>query len=166
MSAIAAVFSAEARDQLHATAAMLRAAAHRARGAPRTWHAGAIVLGCRSRAQSDSSSLAHSHSGHAVVFDGRLDNRDDLVAALGTPARASDAALVLAAYERWREDAPGSLLGDFAFALWDAAARRVFCARDVFGQRPLFYACAGQIVAIGSEPQQVLAHPAVPRGIN
>src|SRR5437764_297698 len=48
----------------------------------------------------------------------------------------------------------------------DAGDQRLFCARDVFGQRPLFYACAAQIVAIGSEPRQLLAHPVIPETIN
>lgn len=166
MSAIAAVVSADGREHLDATAAMLRAAAHRARGAARTWHTGPVVLGWRAAAGSDCLPFVRSPRGDAIVFDGRLDNRADLAATLGTSNDASDAGLVLAAYERWRDDAPVALLGDFAFAIWDASAGRLFCARDVFGQRPLFYGRAGQVIAIGSEPQQVLAHSAIPGVIN
>jgi asparagine synthase (glutamine-hydrolysing) len=166
MSAIAAVLGADARDHLDHVAAMLDAAAHRAPGMARTWHTGPVVLGARPRRQSDFPSLVHSHGGHAIAFDGRLDNRDDLIATLGSPAGVSDAAIVLAAYERWRDEAPARLLGDFAFAIWDADARRLFCARDAFGQRPLFYAHGGTTVAVASEPQQVLSHPDIPQTIN
>jgi len=166
MSAIAAVFSADGRDHLDAAAAMLDAAAHRGGGAPRTWSAGPVVLGCRPRQRSDLICGVQPNGGHAVVFDGRLDHRDELIAALSFPKDATDAALVVAAYERWRDHAPACLLGDFAFALWDANLQRLFCARDVFGQRPLFYGCSGDLVAIGSEPQQVLRHPAIPHAIN
>lgn len=166
MSAIAAVFGADARDHLDRALTMLHAAAHRAPGTPQLWHVGPVVLGSRTRRQSDPESLVRSDSGHAIAFDGRLDNRDDLVTALRIPNTSSDAAVVLAAYERWREDAPASLLGDFAFAIWDADVQRLFCARDVFGQRPLFYARGGNTVAVGSEPQQVLIHPDIPQTIN
>ncbi|PYR95021.1 MAG: hypothetical protein DMF84_03255 [Acidobacteria bacterium] len=165
MSAIAAVFAADARDHLERVPAMLDAAAHRAPGPPHTWHAGPVVIGSRPRRSSDPRSLVHSN-GHAIAFDGRLDNRDELIAALGSPPGASDATLVLAAYERWHEDAPATLLGDFAFAIWDADGQRLFCARDVFGQRPLFYAHGGNIVAVASEPQQILRHPDIPQTIN
>src|SRR6202035_3731698 len=71
-----------------------------------------------------------------VVLDGTLDNRADLARELGAPC--GDAApdggprLLAAAYERWGEDCPSHLLGDFAFVLWDRRERRLFAARDCF----------------------------------
>ena len=67
-----------------------------------------------------------------VVFDGRLDARADDT----TP----DSELVVRAYETWGEDAPAHLIGDFAFGIWDRAARRLYVARDRFGVRPLYFA--------------------------
>jgi asparagine synthase (glutamine-hydrolysing) len=166
MSAIAAVFAVAGRDHLDQVTMMLDRAAHRAPGTPQTWHAGPAVLGARRRRPSDPSSLVRSPGGLAIAFDGRLDNRDELFAALAIPTCASDAELVLAAYERWREKAPPLLLGDFAFAIWDPEHQLLLCARDVFGQRPLFYGRGGDTVVLASEPQQVLSHPDIPQGIN
>jgi asparagine synthase (glutamine-hydrolysing) len=166
MSAIAAVFAAAGHDHLDQVTRMLEGAEHRAPGKPETWHVGPAVLGVRQRRPSDSPSLVRSPGGFAIVFDGRLDNQDELIAALGTPTGASDAALVLAAYERWLEKAPPLLLGDFAFAIWDPVHQRLFCARDVFGQRPLFYGQGGHTVVLASEPQQVLSHADIPQAIN
>ena len=78
-----------------------------------------------------------------ISADIRLDNRDELAEALGIPAnelaKISDPALVLRAYEKWGEACAEQLLGDFAFALYDAGKRRLFCARDPFGVRPFYY---------------------------
>ena len=65
-----------------------------------------------------------SNDGQLVLgSDARLDNRSELIDALSMlPAEARqlpDSAFILAAYERWGEDAPQQLRGDYAFALWD-----------------------------------------------
>lgn len=104
--------------------------------------------------------------GATVVFDGRLDNRRDLADRLGLSAwRAmSDAAIVRHAYERWNADCAALLLGDFAFAVWDAHRRELFCARDPLGVRPFYYAMAhGRFVAASDLLQILAASPVRPR---
>jgi asparagine synthase (glutamine-hydrolysing) len=106
-----------------------------------------------------------------LVMDGRIDNRDDLRAALGAhaPARpaAGDAELALAAYRRWGEDFPARLVGDFAIVVWDAPRRRLFAARDVFGTRPFHYARLPDGTFLwASELGALLAHPGLPRRPN
>src|SRR5437588_8331438 len=58
----------------------------------------------------------------AITFDGRLDNREDLLFrlrdALGPDI--SDAALAFAAYTRWGTDGLAHLIGDWSLAIWDA----------------------------------------------
>src|SRR5581483_8424467 len=51
----------------------------------------------------------------------------------------SDAQLVLDAYDRWGTSCLDRIEGDFAFALWDGARRRLFGARGRFGIRPFHY---------------------------
>ncbi len=103
-----------------------------------------------------------------ALFDGRLDNRPDLIARLAPRggADASDAALLLAAYLEWGEACTDHLLGDFALAVWDAARRLLFCAVDPLGIKPLHYARVGSLVCFASDAVQVLAHPSVPDGYN
>jgi asparagine synthase (glutamine-hydrolysing) len=55
----------------------------------------------------------------------------------------TDDELILRAWRRWREDSLPDLIGDYSFALWDAEARHLWCARDLMGARPFFYAQAG-----------------------
>ena len=83
--------------------------------------------------------LADAASGLVISFDGRLDNRSDLIDALDIDPEAGDAALTLRAYRRWGDTAVEHLLGDFAFAIWDSAERRLVCGRDTAGVRTLFY---------------------------
>jgi asparagine synthase (glutamine-hydrolysing) len=73
------------------------------------------------------------------------------------PGVPSDAQLILAAYEKWGEECASQLVGDFAFALWDAARGRLFCARDPAGIRTLHYARAGSVLIVASGVDAVLA---------
>jgi asparagine synthase (glutamine-hydrolysing) len=75
---------------------------------------------------------------------------------------ASDAELILRAYEVWGVDAAPRLLGDFAFAIWDPRRKQVVCARDTSGQRSLFYRVDHRIFAAASEIHQLLQDPTVP----
>lgn len=118
----------------------------------------------------ESQPLHDPDRGLALVFDGRLDNRADLLAALGINAEQdaslSDATLVLQAYRQWGETCFERLLGPFALALYDGERRRVVLARDALGDRTLFYHLTPRLLVVASEPYAVLAHPDVPPGLN
>ena len=103
--------------------------------------------------------------GSPLIFDGRLDNRDDLVAQLSerTAASASsDAALILDAFRRWGAECLSRLNGEFALAIFDSRGRQLILARDPVGCRPLYYWTNGKTFVFGSEIKTVLAHPEVP----
>lgn len=111
-----------------------------------SWHCGSVgLVHAHFRTTPEESGErqpVHRQGRLWISADLRLDNRDELCAQLGgaVDARtATDAEIVLAAYERWGEDCPRHLVGDFAFALWDAPRRRLFLARDPLGVRPLYY---------------------------
>ena len=111
--------------------------------------------------------LAESTGRFYLVFDGRLDNRQELLNSLDCHhPQISDAALLLLAYERWAEDCFTRLVGPFAAALFDATRRRVVCARDALGDRTLFYFLNAHVLVVASEEQAVLTHPAVARRID
>lgn len=108
-----------------------------------------------------------SHDGRVVlVSDARLDNRAELIDGLPMlPAEARqlpDSALILTAYERWGEEAPTHLLGDYAFALWDDRQQHLFLARSPLGNRPLYYYQDRARFAFATMPAGLFALPWVP----
>jgi asparagine synthase (glutamine-hydrolysing) len=106
-----------------------------------------------------------------IVADARIDARADLAAALQPHTterldQASDVELILRAYLAWGEQCVTRLLGDFTFAIWDAARRRLFCARDHLGVKPLFYAEVGRCVVVSNTLDCVRKHPLVSRALD
>jgi asparagine synthase (glutamine-hydrolysing) len=139
-----------------------------------SWADGHAAIGYLSlvttpEARAERQPFVDRLTGHVVVMDGRLDNRDDLLGMLdGAVAAAdSDVDFVAAAYRRWDVDAFSRLLGDFALAIWNPAARTLTCARDVMGVRPLCYAWSddGDLL-VASEVRALLATGLVPSDIN
>jgi asparagine synthase (glutamine-hydrolysing) len=90
-----------------------------------------------------------------LLFNGEVYNylelRDEL-AALGHRFPSSgDAAVILAAYAQWGPDALARMNGMWGLAIWDAAERRLFLARDRFGVKPLYYQWDGRRLRFASE---------------
>ena len=109
-------------------------------------------------------------AGLVVAADSRLDNREELCGALGIPraerAGLADGDLILRAWRRWDRECPDHLLGDFAFAIWDAKQRVLVCARDHVGTRPLYYAVTPRRFVFTSAVEAVLAVPFVGDGLD
>jgi asparagine synthase (glutamine-hydrolysing) len=78
----------------------------------------------------------------AITFNGEIYGYQDLRTQLSDyPFRTrSDTEVILALYQRDGQQALEVLPGMFAFAIWDEARRELFCARDRFGEKPLYYA--------------------------
>jgi asparagine synthase (glutamine-hydrolysing) len=64
---------------------------------------------------------------------------------------ASDTEVVLEAFLEWGEDAVSHLRGEFAFAIADRAARRVYLARDPLGVKPLYWSRRDGCLHVASE---------------
>ncbi|WP_417343792.1 asparagine synthase (glutamine-hydrolyzing) [Gemmiger formicilis] len=105
-----------------------------------------------------------------VVFNGEIYNYKALHAELTarghTFATDSDTEVLLHGYEAWGGDLPKHLRGMFAFALWDRTAETLFCARDLFGIKPLYYYKKGDVLLFASEIKAFLAHPAFEKRLN
>ncbi len=129
---------------------------------------GPIALAALAQARAASANpIATRDQSAWIAWDGRLDNDGELRELLEPRARnAPHSELVLLAYERWGEACVERLLGDFAFVLWDARARQLFCARDVVGVRPFFYAIVGDTFFAGSEVRQLLVDESIPRDLD
>ena len=134
------------------------------------WANGAVGLGCWYGQATTEAGAEHCaglalQGGIAVAADARLDERDALCAALGVPPAErrilADGDLIRLAWQRWGRECPNHLLGDYAFAVWDANAHTLFCARDHAGVRPLYYCLAPGGFVFASAVEAILAMPGV-----
>jgi len=118
----------------------------------------------------DHQPCVDADSGWTLVFDGRIDNRETLAAAMGLDSERlrtlADSALVLHAFVRWETACLSRLLGDFALAAWHARSRRLILSRDYLGTRPLFWHQGDGFVAFASLPKALFAIPGIPRELD
>jgi len=101
-----------------------------------------------------------------ITAHARVDAQAELIAALCGRGRqvakgASDAELLLHAYQAWGERCLEHVIGDFTFAIWDARERRLFCSVDHFGIRPFYYARVGNSFAFSNTLDCVRLLPSV-----
>lgn len=143
--------------------------AHRGPDGEGHWIDGPVGLACQlmrvtPESLSESQPLADP-SGVVLVWDGRLDNRDELLGIIdrtpGVAADAPDPVLVIEAYKALGDKQPEHLNGDFAFAIFDAKKQQLLLVRDSIGVRPLYYCRAGNTFLFASEIKAILAHPQV-----
>ncbi len=168
MTGIAGIWNLDGRPaQRELLARMSARLSHRGGDAEGLWVEGAVGLACQLRRVTPES-LRETQplagpAGSVIVFDGRLDCREELFAALPATERlaadAPDPELLLAAYAALGERLWKRLTGDFAFALFDAGRRELFLVRDVLGARSLYYHRAGNALIFASEIKPLLAHP-------
>jgi asparagine synthase (glutamine-hydrolysing) len=122
-----------------------------------------IALAHRRLSIIDLSAAGHqpmvSHDGrYHLIYNGEVYNYRELAAKLDVPWRSqTDSEVVLEAFAAWGPHCLDELVGMFSFAIWDRAERRLFCARDRLGIKPLYFARLGDGWAIGSEIGALLA---------
>ena len=96
-----------------------------------------------------------------ITADARLDNRDELITSLGlhkaNDGVITDIDIILAAYLEWASDCVYHLVGDYAFAIWDARYEHLFCVRDRLGIRPFNYNFNGSQFIFASEIKPIFA---------
>lgn len=161
-------------DHRAAIIAMADAIAHRGPDSEGYFEDGRAALGFRRLAIIDlagaNQPLYNENRSLVLVFNGEIYNyrelRRQLIAAGHAFSTQGDAEVVLHGFEQWGEGVLDRLRGMFAFALYDTATGELFCARDAFGIKPLYYAVEGGRILFGSEIKGLLAHPNARRSLN
>lgn len=161
-------------DHRAAIIAMADAIAHRGPDSEGYFNDGRTALGFRRLAIIDlagaNQPLYNENRSLVLVFNGEIYNyrelRRQLIAAGHAFSTQGDAEVVLHGFEQWGEGVLDRLRGMFAFALYDTATGELFCARDTFGIKPLYYAVEGGRILFGSEIKGLLAHPHARRSLN
>ncbi len=151
---------------------MNAAIAHRGPDADSSYVDAGIALGHRRLAIIDLVGGAQPRvdpaSGDALVFNGEIFGYRELAAALradGIPLCDHSDTEVL--FQLIRRDGLHRALeqidGQFAFAFRDGASGALHLVRDRFGEKPLYYALAHEMLVFGSEVSALLVHPAFAR---
>ena len=99
--------------------------------------------------------MAYDNGTLWLVFNGEIYNylelRQELAGNGYRFATNSDTEVILAAYAHWGPACVERFNGMFAFALWDDARQRLFCARDHLGIKPFFFVRDDDRFAFASE---------------
>jgi asparagine synthase (glutamine-hydrolysing) len=141
-----------------------------------TWSNGPIGFGhtlLRTTRESQLERQPASLDGQLfITADARIDCREELRIKIaeknyGTPGRtATDSELILHSYATWGAECVQHLRGDFAFAIWDARKKLLFCARDHFGVKPFYYADLGDLFLFSNTLDCLRQHPEVSGDLN
>jgi asparagine synthase (glutamine-hydrolysing) len=176
VSAIAGILRRDGRpDAKDDLERMMRALAALGPDRAAFWHDGAVALGMRQMAmlpedRFDRQPWRARDGGLVLVANARIDNRAELARALGLAADAqqvmSDSEMLLVAYERWGRGCLDRIVGEFAFAAWDARERRLFCARSHLRGPTLYYHCSARFFAFATTASGLFALPDVPRALD
>ncbi len=182
MCAIAALYSSRSHSLETAALAIRRmtdAMKHRGPDGEGHFIDERIALGHRRLAILELSDLGKqpmrsrtqtSKERYVITFNGEIYNYLELNAMLdkrGVRIQShSDTETILAMYETFGEDCLQYLRGMFAFIIWDRNDKKLFAARDRFGQKPLLYAKRGNQWIFASELKGMLASGLVEPKLN
>lgn len=105
-----------------------------------------------------------------MVFTGRIDNRDDLCRIFNISLihrdNFPDSHYAHLAYEKWGEECCDHLFGDWSFAVYDKAKKKLIAARDHCGIMALYYYSCKDFFAFSSSPKALLALKEIPKEVN
>lgn len=170
-------YAASARDEGPHLERMCDAMIHRGPDDAGSWQdlARGIALAHRRLSIIDLSAagrqpLSNEDGGMWLTFNGEIYNharlREHLLRAGHVFRSRCDAEVILHGYEAHGLEVVHQLDGMFAFALWDARARRLVLVRDRLGKKPLHYIDVGGRLLFASEIRALLAHPDVSRDLD
>jgi asparagine synthase (glutamine-hydrolysing) len=175
MSAIFGILNTDqaplARELL---SAMAKPILHYGRDGLHTHIAGSLGLGylqTYNTPESFHEKQPYSENELTITASARLDNRAELCDIFNIPnaerRTTSDDVLILRAYQKWSPKAVmGHLLGDFSFAVWDAAKQSFYLACDPVAAQALYYHHGAGTFAFASDPRALLALPQVPQDLD
>lgn len=104
--------------------------------------------------------LANENGTIQIVFNGEIYNyleQREILRKKGYIFKTdTDTEVILHLYEEYGIDCLQFLRGMFAFAIWDNKIKQLFCARDRFGIKPLYYYKDNTKFLFGSEIKSIL----------
>jgi len=177
MCGIVGIAKARERADLALVESMRDTMTHRGPDDRGSWSSpdGRVAFGHRRLAIIDLSPKGHqpmlSRDGKVcITFNGEifnyLDLRDELRRLGHSFDSESDTEVLIEAYAEWGAEALKHLNGQFAFAMYDDARKRLFVARDRAGEKPMFYRHQNGTFAFASELKALMADPSLQRRVD
>ncbi len=114
-------------------------------------------------ARYEKMPIVDAAEGFIFTASGRVDNREELIADCGLRvgeyeiSGTPDGEVILQAYRKWGDDSPKRIYGDWAFAAYHQKERRLFLARDHYGNTSLYYYADPGVFAFASSRKALLA---------
>jgi len=104
--------------------------------------------------------LSNESGSKWIVFNGEIYNFLELRRELQQKGyffkTKTDTEVILKLYEEYGVHCVDYLRGMFAFAIWDNDTQQIFCVRDRFGIKPLYYYSDKEKLVFGSEIKAIL----------
>lgn len=148
------------RADVETVKAMTDQLSHRGPDGVGVWSGPGVVLGHRRLSILDLSHAADEPmvlGSHVLTYNGEIYNYPALRAGLPGPWRSTgDTEVLLHLLARDGQSCLTQVAGMFAFAAWDAKARRLLLARDRLGIKPLYYRLLPDGIAFASELKGLL----------
>jgi asparagine synthase (glutamine-hydrolysing) len=138
-------------------------------------HDGAVTVGNRrlrilDLSDAGSQPMRSPTGRYLITFNGEIYNYGDLRREMGLEEKQlrsrTDTEVLLYAWERWGAAALDRMVGQWAFAIYDSDERRLWLARDRFGEKPLFYHQSAEALVFASSIPALLEAPGVPRELD
>jgi len=93
--------------------------------------------------------------GKTIVYNGEIYNYKEVKKQLQESGYKffsnSDTEVLIAAWDKWGEEALEHLNGMYAFAIWDKANKKLTLVRDPYGKKPLLYSINNNIISFASD---------------
>jgi len=103
----------------------------------------------------------HYLNRYSIVYNGEIYNYKELKSDLQKAGyhftTQSDTEVILASYDFYKDACVKYFDGMFSFAIWDDQLKNLFCARDIFGEKPFYYFLYNNVFAFASEMKSLWA---------
>lgn len=174
MSAITGIFRRDGRKvDPELIKKMNHCLSHRGPDGSAVYHNGPVALGHKMLWTTPESlheklPFYHENIGLVITADARIDNRMELYEKLGIEDKEDipDSYYILKSYQKWGENCPEHLTGDFAFVIWDDVNGKLFCARDHIGVKPFYYYMDDEIFIFATEIKALLSLDIISKKLN
>lgn len=113
-----------------------------------------IFMGCglleiTNESKNEVLPFCDKAKGLLITADACIYNKKELCSLLNIEynkrTSITDGQIILLAYEKWNEECPKYLVGDFAFVIYDEKENKVLCVKDHMGSRSLYYSYENNI---------------------